>query len=451
MGVKKIRTIFMRYMLSVACGIMIIFLINFGGYMVCEHLGVVISVSEIEREIAIATEILHTLDKIRPENIPYFCDYVFYLPDGTYQYGSLGQNVANDIWKTCIEYGENSNKKYRFDIINRDKEVLILRYRFTAQFRNAVLRRIIPVADLALIVILLVEIIVLLVIVSYSFGKFIDRKIDNLLAVTRRVEEQDLDFQIASCGIFEIDRALDALAHMKLALKKLLDEQCQADKMHQDQISALAHDLKTPLTIIRGNMELLYDTSLSDEQRECVCYVKSSVEQIQNYVLSLIDIAKVKQDFLAHKQSVAISEFLARLKVQAKGLCSVKNIQLKWNENYQIEQAAFDSGQLVRAIMNIISNAVEYTPEGGCISFTVYEDEKSLIIMVCDSGIGFSAEALRRATEQFYMDEHSRTSKSHYGMGLYITDLIVKQHGGELILENLSEAGGAKVTVVLHI
>ena len=117
MGVKKIRTIFMRYMLSVACGIMIIFLINFGGYMVCEHLGVVISVSEIEREIAIATEILHTLDKIRPENIPYFCDYVFYLPDGTYQYGSLGQNVANDIWKTCIEYGENSNKKYRFDII----------------------------------------------------------------------------------------------------------------------------------------------------------------------------------------------------------------------------------------------------------------------------------------------------------------------------------------------
>ena len=95
--------------------------------------------------------------------------------------------------------------------------MLILRYRFTAQFRNAVLRRIIPVADLALIVILLVEIIVLLVIVSYSFGRFIDRKIDNLLAVTRRVEEQDLDFQIASCGIFEIDRALDALAHMKLA------------------------------------------------------------------------------------------------------------------------------------------------------------------------------------------------------------------------------------------
>lgn len=154
-------------------------------------------------------------------------------------------------------------------------------------------------------------------------------------------------------------------------------------------LSALAHDLKTPLTIIRGNVELLCDTSLSDEQRECVCYVKSSVEQMQNYVLSLIDIAKAKQDFLVHKQGVVISKFLAELKMQAKGLCSVKNIQLKWNENYQIEQAVFDSGQMIRAIMNVISNAVEHTPEGGCISFTVYEDEKSLIILVCDSGNGF--------------------------------------------------------------
>lgn len=451
MGVKKIRTIFMRYMLIVACGVMIIFLVNFGGYMVCEHMGVVMPVTEIEREIAVATEILHNLDEISSENIPYFCDYVLYLPDGTYQYGSLGQNEANDIWKICIENGENSDKKYRFDVINRDTEVLILRYRFTAQFRNVVLRRIIPIADLALIVIVLVEIIVLLIIVSYGFGKFTDRKIDNLLAVTRRIEEQDLDFQIVSCGIFEIDRALDALAHMKLALKKSLDEQWQADKMQQDQISALAHDLKTPLTIIRGNVELLCDTSLSDEQRECVCYVKSSVEQMQNYVLSLIDIAKAKQDFLVHKQGVVISKFLAELKMQAKGLCSVKNIQLKWNENYQIEQAVFDSGQMIRAIMNVISNAVEHTPEGGCISFTVYEDEKSLIILVCDSGNGFSAEALRRATEQFYMDEQSRTSKSHYGMGLYITDLVVKQHGGELILENLPEEGGAKVIVKLYI
>ncbi len=339
MGVKKIRTIFMRYMLSVAGGILIILAVNLGGYLICEHFRIVISVAELERQISAAAENLETINGISREDVPFFCDYALFLPDGTYEYGSLDRDRADGLWRSCIANGENSAAGYRFDVIDRDDGILILQYRYTAQFRNAVLRRIIPIADLFLVTVMAVEVIVLLFMVSHSFGRYTGRKIDNLSAAVRRIEEQDLDFQMESCGIFEIDQALNALEHMKQALRKSLDEQWKADKRQQDQISALAHDLKTPLTIIRGNAELLYDTPLSEEQRECADYVKVSAAQMQNYVQMLIDITRTKQNFGLSKQRVLIPEFLAEIKVQAKGMCSVKNIRLEWNESCHVRDS----------------------------------------------------------------------------------------------------------------
>jgi K+-sensing histidine kinase KdpD len=290
-----------------------------------------------------------------------------------------------------------------------------------------------------------------LIVTSHCFGKNIEKKIDKLLTVTRRIEEQDLDFQIESCGIYEVDRALDALEHMKNELKKSLDRQWQADKMQCDQISALAHDIKTPLTIIRGNSELLSETSLSEEQRECVKYVEDSVKQIQNYITSLIDISKIKNNYMVNRQSVAIDKLLQTIKVQTEGLCIVKKLKLEWQENYLKKQTILDGEQFVRAIMNVISNAVEYAPEKSSILFQAFEVEDNLIITVCDQGSGFSPEVLKHGTEQFYMDEESRTSGSHYGIGLYFTNLVVNQHGGNLLLENLSASGGAKVTMKFNI
>lgn len=134
--------------------------------------------------------------------------------------------------------------------------------------------------------------------------KYTGRKIDKLLFVTQKIEKQDLDFQIENSGIFEVDRALFALEHLKQALKTSLTEQWQADKLRQDQISALAHDLKTPLTIIRGNTELLYDMALTDNQKECADYIEGSVVQMQDYVETLIDMTKTRESLSFHPQNV---------------------------------------------------------------------------------------------------------------------------------------------------
>lgn len=447
MGVKKLHSIFMRYMLIVAGGILLLGAVNIGLYALGTSTGFIVPATEVEHSVTTAKEKIQTGNLFSEDDIPTFCDYALFSSDGSFLQGTLTLENAASLWKTSMIDGKDSLAPYRIAAISRENEVILLQYRFTSQFSNSVLRRICPAADLLLVGLLIVEIIILLFLISRWFGKYTGKKIGNLLSVTKKIEEQNLDFKIESSGIFEIDRALDALEHLKQALRSSLAEQWRAEKMRQDQISALAHDLKTPLTIVRGNTELLYDTTLSDEQKECADYIESSSIQMQNYVQTLIEVTKSKESFPFYRQNVEMASFLQELSIQAKGLCAVKGIQLKWENLVSVECIIADKEQLIRSLINILSNAVEYTPAGGYISFTSSSDSSYLQFVITDTGSGFSSEALTRATEQFYMDDHSRSSKSHYGIGLYAANLIINRHGGQLILENSMETGGAKVTV----
>lgn len=437
----------MQYIFAVVGGILFIIAVNVGLYMLCINTGIIIPVMNIENRVADAAEEIRENESFDISDIPNFCDYGVYSPVGVFQYGSLSEDTANALWKEATTNGNNIVPPYRVRVIDRVNEVVLLRYRFTSQFNNSTLRRICPASDLLLVGLIVIEIIILLFLVSHWFGKYTGRKIDKLLFVTQKIEKQDLDFQIESSGIFEVDRALFALEHLKQALKTSLTEQWQADKLRQDQISALAHDLKTPLTIIRGNTELLYDMALTDNQKECADYIEGSVVQMQDYVETLIDMTKTRESLSFHPQNVKLSSLLHEIHTQAKGLCAVKNIHLEWCENFNREYILADSEQLIRAFANVLSNATEHTPAGKTVFFDMYEKDSFILCSITDTGNGFSPEALKRATEQFYMDEQSRHSKSHYGIGLYVANSIITQHGGQLILSNSEKTGGAQVVI----
>ena len=154
---------------------------------------------------------------------------------------------------------------------------------------------------------------------------------------------------------------------------------------------------------------------------------------------------------ILQQQSVNTADFMIELKKRAKGLCSAKGIFIDYTEHYETTQINIDQTQLLRAYENVLSNAVEHTPEKETIFLRIAEEHKYLKIIVRDMGTGFSSEALKRATEQFYMDDDSRNSKSHYGIGLYTADTIVKHHNGQLILSNDDITGGAVVTIAIPV
>ena len=108
-------------------------------------------------------------------------------------------------------------------------------------------------------------------------------------------------------------------------------------------------------------------------------------------------------------------------------------------------QLTADKVLLGRAIQNVVNNALDYSPQDGTLHIDVCGKDDFVEISVTDEGEGFSIEALRHAQEQFFMDDQSRNSKMHFGMGLYIAKSIMEQHSGELVLENSKSTGGAKV------
>ncbi len=451
MGVKKLRSVFMRYALCLALTVFIVITVNVGAYLFCVSIGAIYPLTSISTAIEMEKDNLRSVRQVEESDIPYPCEYVIFTKDGQYAGGSIGLEYSTAIWNTCMEGGRTRDGAYLYSVIEREEEILILRYRMTAQFGNATLRSMFPSADWLLIVTILLEIMLSLIVISFIFGKYLGKKIDKLLTVVHKIEQQDLDFEIQKSRLFEVDQALDALDHMRLALRQSLARQWHDDKMRQDQLSALAHDLKTPLTIIRGNTELLFDTSLSAEQRECAEYIENSSLQMQEYVQALIEAAKSWDSYKPCMKRVSIDSLLLELKNQIDGLCTVNNISLHWDCGHYPAYIMADHDLLIRMLINVLSNAVEHTPQGGEVIFEIEEHSNELFFLITDTGKGFSDEALKHATEQFFMEDDSRISKSHYGIGLYVAASIAKKHNGKIILENSAVAGGAKVTIQISL
>ena len=287
----------------------------------------------------------------------------------------------------------------------------------------------------------------IITIIAIRFGKALNRRLSTLIFIANKVEQQELDFEISASGIKEVDAILLSLDHMRAALKDALESQWKTEQEKNRQVSALAHDLKTPLTLVRGNAELLLESELSEEQRKYTGYIESSSLQMQNYVQTLIEVTKSWHGYQFRPQKIECDILIREIKQQLKGLCTVHNLTPTWDCRYTIHEIIADHDLLIRAIVNVLSNAAERTPTGGKVLLSVSEENNFLLFTVIDTGSGFSQEALIHGTEQFYMDDSSRTSKTHFGIGLYAANSIVQKHGGQLSLSNSIETGGAKVTI----
>lgn len=451
MGIKKLHTVFLQYVSFLALALLLVIGVNLGGYILCVNSGLILPLNQKSAAVENAKGTLQSTAVVLPEDIPSFCEYVLFTDEGQYVDSSVPQQESASIWENCVENKQVAGKSHLHTVIERENEILVLRYSSAAQFSNQTLCHIFPSADLVLIAVVILEILCLLVVISFLFGRYLGKRMEKLLVAAHKIEQQDLDFTAGKTKIAEIDRVLDAFDHMKLALKESLAKQWQDDKMRQEQLAALAHDLKTPLTIIRGNTELLLDLPLSGEQKECADYIETSAIQMQNYVQTLIEVTKSWEGTRLNLQKVDVSSLLQETKNQISGLCAVNNITLHWDCQQYPAVISADHDFLVRALMNVLSNAVEHTPQGGEITLEVLQHENTLSFIITDTGKGFSAEALKHGTEQFFMEDESRNSKSHYGIGLYVAASVAQKHGGHLVLENSQATGGAKVTLEISV
>ena len=247
---------------------------------------------------------------------------------------------------------------------------------------------------------------------------------------------------------------MDSLYKMKCALKESLEEQWNQEKETQEQIAALAHDIKTPLTIIKGNAQLLEEGSLAEEEQEYNQYILRNVAEIEHYLALLREMLMSPKESVV-EEKISCQELGERLEEQARILAAASRQEVLSIKGELAGEARCDYSQIERAWNNLIGNALEYNPEGKelriDLQIVLEEGQAYLAAKVTDWGRGFDARDLAHATEQFYQGDESRHGRSHHGIGLYTAARFAKAQGGRLLLSNSEETGGGEVTLYLRL
>ena len=458
MGLKqkkvKLRTYFIQYLLVLfLCFVLAVF-VCIGLLFIAMNTGFVCSVSEVEVQIRNQEPVISSAKTLDPSMIPQTCKYAVVSPEGVFLSGTMGKAEADMAWETIqsgsrtsgITLGTGLNARCYFPI-ERQNEVCIVEYSALSQFSSGFLREHLPPPEIVLLCAILAAFLIEIILLSKIYGRKISRKLLPLQRATEKIQNKDLEFAIQYSGIKEIDAALRSLDSMKTELKQSLEKQWKSEQTRKEQISALAHDIKTPLTVIRGNAEMLNDTDQTEDQKDFTRYILKNADQMEQYVQMLIDLSKAEAGYPLRLEQANMRTFLDDLYSKINAIASVKQLKTEFDEQNLPDTIQLDLSLIQRAILNVVSNAVHYSPEHGTIWFSALGNKDKVRFTITDSGKGFSPEDLKNATKQFYQGDSSRNSKLHYGMGLFITDSIIKQHGGTLTIANSPVTGGATVTI----
>ena len=450
MGIKKpssLKIAFWRFLFMLLVGLFGAVAIPFLLVTVSTTLGLTTYGDYSEIRANELAPILAATPDLSDVQIPMGIEYA--LLDKNYQLieTTLDENELEQAMRYATTGASDQNLQKRYLLVTRENEYIVLQYYIGAQYTNEWMNEHLPSPDILLIVLIAAGGLFVCLLLTTRFAKKLRLQLVPLFEATSEVAKQNLDFEVGHSNIKEFEDVLISFSHMKESLKASLEQQWKAEQMQKEQIAALAHDLKTPLTVIQGNADLISETELDEEQRLYAEYIGCSSEQMQLYIRTLIDISRAATGYQLNIEDIDLPAYIKQLREQIDALCQTKKIGLQMEiENLPAVLSA-DKLLLERAIMNVVNNALDYSPQDSSISISMIGNKGSLEISVTDAGPGFSQEDLMHAEEQFYMADHSRSSDLHFGMGLFITKSIIRQHGGQLILSNSEKTGGARVTI----
>ena len=445
----SLRTILLSYVvsltvLSVISSLLIFYLFPFGFWLV-------IPANQVESDLSAVRNDIETSKVFNPDILPDGTSYVFLTREFKLKKSNMPVNLQEESLLNYQFTNAHGGKYGYFQSFERSDGIVIVNYQLSPRYRNEWLNQHFPNANLMIIGSMMVSILLIFIVLTLFYAHKLRQQLRPILWATEKIAEQDLDFQTSQSTIKEFNQVLSGLDHMRAALRDSLMENWKVEKDKQNQISALTHDLKTPLTVARGNAELLAMTTLDEEQTDLLEHFQKGIAQVDSYVQELSELNKMSLKKTLKLEDISVREFVEDIYDQTLSLAQTKQINVVFDKK-EIEKEIigyWDRSLLNRAIMNIVSNAVEHTPSGSQLLLTARGEEDEFTFICLDSGPGFSLESLEKATQIFFQEDKSRQSRYHSGLGLTIANDIVRLHHGSLSLSNDHTTGGAKVTIIL--
>ncbi|MBR4010795.1 MAG: HAMP domain-containing histidine kinase [Clostridiales bacterium] len=241
----------------------------------------------------------------------------------------------------------------------------------------------------------------------------------------------------------------DEITNMVSTVNSMIDRLEHQEADRKVFISSIAHDLRTPLTSIKGFLSAISDGTIPPENYpKYMDIIQTQVERIQKLINSMTEASSLSQIDESKMEDFDINEMIRDAVQDVENLVSEKTISVNVDlgTNHDKQMMVFGESQLqYRVFYNLLTNAIKFTPQDGIIGIsTSYNaDEEKVYVTIEDSGCGIPEDKLDRVFESFYKVDPSRT-ESGFGLGLYICREIITAHGEKIWAEKGEELGGAK-------
>lgn len=427
-------------------------------------------------------------DKIRNANmvtedlIPAGTFYGVFSADGKFLYGNFDGKEEKTAWEKYWKDNKYAEGKGYYCFFRRKNgEVCIIKYFLEVRYANERWNQILPPAEqlttwftIGLFVILTV---ISGFVLSRCFARRMKKQLEGLCEATEKIAASDLEFESRPSDIQEIGDVMMSLEKMKTALKDSLQQQWESEQQKNRQISALAHDIKTPLTVVRGNVELLGEEELKEEDQECIREILKNVDYMERYLDSMRQVLRGREKEEI-QEKVKLNKLVRKLQEESEVLGAAEKIPviigrknahkrkdrdvslLLEDETENTDEILCCTDEMMRAWRNILGNALEHTDPVRGIRIEIWTEEISdnrdsfsryLVAAARDYGSGFSNQALIYGSEPFFSGDDSRHDRKHQGLGLSIADTFIKKQGGFLKYGNSEDGIGAEVSLWIKI
>jgi signal transduction histidine kinase len=229
----------------------------------------------------------------------------------------------------------------------------------------------------------------------------------------------------------------DEIAELTRHFNSMVKELKANEYLHKDFISSVSHEFKTPISSLKGFARLLKDKTLTEEQREeCADIILAESERLSHLSTSLLRLSELDHKVIRHARShFSLDEQIRRVILLLQERWEAKNLNL----DIEMENIGYhgDEALLQQVWINLISNAIKFTPNGGAITVELNQGKKCLI-KISDTGIGIAQDDKEKVFERFYKSDRARNQEGN-GLGLSIVKKIVELHNGRVWVE--SEGG----------
>jgi len=229
----------------------------------------------------------------------------------------------------------------------------------------------------------------------------------------------------------------------------------ELDRMKSGFISIVSHELKTPLTSIRGFVRLLEAErvgSINQKQRHYLEIVNRQTESLTQLINDLLDLSRIEAGIIQVRQDeVRLHEVVRNVVSQMDNLAQEKGVQVSADVSPQLPTVRGDAERLSQVFINLLHNAIKFTPPGGKVRVEARSLGDECLVEVSDTGIGIPAQELPKVFDKFYQVDSSTTRReSGTGLGLAICRELVTAHGGRIWAESVKGEGATLKFTLPH-